>query len=80
MDHEEKKRIINELMNRYDEHMASEHFLEVLAFVSIIVLHNKSQQNPNLMLDKVVHFWVKTVSVLSQSFLVRSPNDELPEA
>lgn len=80
MERKRKSDIISEIMNRYQDEMNDDEMLDVLAFLSVIVMHNMKEKDPSIMLDRVVSYWVKTMSVLTQSFTVTPPNGEPPEA
>lgn len=64
---EQQSQMLQMLTSVYQENMKGSDYRDVLAFALVLSLINENQKNPNEVLDRILHYWVKTLSVLSTS-------------
>jgi hypothetical protein len=63
----QQAQMLKMLTSVYEEKMNAADYRDVLAFALVLSLINENQKKPNEVLDRILHYWVKTVSVLAQS-------------
>lgn len=65
---EQQSQMLKILTTVYEDSMKGEDYRDVLAFALVMSLVNDNLKNPNTALDRVLHYWVKTMSVLSKGY------------
>jgi len=71
-----QKEMLDKLIETYEKQMKSTDYRDVLAFALVLSLINDNKKSPNDVLDRVVHYWVKSVSILSAQYYPSSSGED----